>query len=70
MFLAALCPDGSLTGGGRLPCPHCGDLHLNPVDGSDLWTLAQVKALMAMKASRVCTGCGNPSTVIVNGDGR
>lgn len=65
MFLAVILPDGSMTGVGRLPCPHCGDLHLNPENGSDLWTLAQVEALVAMKASRVCAGCGKPSTVFV-----
>jgi hypothetical protein len=68
VFLAAILPDGSLLGFGRLPCPHCGDLHLNPENESGLWTLSQVKALMAMQASRVCAGCGNPSTVFVDTD--
>ena len=63
LFLAAILPDGTRPGFGRLPCPYCGDLHLNPENGSDLWTLVQVKALAAMKASRVCAGCGKPSTV-------
>ena len=66
-FLAAINPDGSRPGFGRLPCPHCGDLHLNPENGSDLWTLSQIKALVAMKASRVCAGCGKPSTVMNDG---
>lgn len=65
VFLAAILPDGSLPGVGRLHCPHCGDLHLNPEDGSDLWTLVQAKALVAMKASRVCRNCGRSSTVAV-----
>ena len=65
IFLAAVLPDGSLPGVGRLPCPHCGALHLNLMDGSSLWTLPQVKALVAMKASRVCAGCGKPSTGLV-----
>lgn len=60
-FLVAILPDGSRPGVGRLPCPRCGDLHLNPENGSDLWTLSQVKALVAMKALRTCAGCGNPS---------
>jgi hypothetical protein len=68
IFLAAVLPDGALPGVGRLPCPHCGALHLNPADGSSLWTLSQVKALVAMKASRVCAGCGNPSIVLVDDD--
>lgn len=68
IFLAAVLPDGTLPGVGRLPCPHCGALHLNPVDGSSLWTLPQVRALVAMKASRVCAGCGNPSTALVVDD--
>jgi ribosomal protein S27E len=68
VFLAALRPDGSMPGFGRLPCPHCGDLHLNPEDGSSLWTLPQVKALAAMQAARVCAECGNPSTVFVAAD--
>ena len=62
-FLVAILPDGSLPGVDRLPCPHCGDLHLNPESGSDLWTLSQVKALVAMQASRVCAGCNRPSMV-------
>lgn len=64
VFPAAILPDGSLTGSGfgRLPCPHCGDLHREPESGSDLWTLSQVEALVAMQASRVCR-CGLPSTV-------
>jgi len=65
VFLAAILPDGSRPGFGRLPCPHCGDLHQNPENGSDLWTLSQVKALAAMQASRVCAECGKPSTVFV-----
>lgn len=65
VFLAAILPDGTMTGEGRLPCPHCGDLHLNPVNGSDMWTQSQVKALAAMRASRVCAGCGEPSVVFV-----
>jgi hypothetical protein len=70
VFLAAIYPDGSRPGFGRLPCPHCGDLHQNPerVDPS-LWTLSQVRALMAMQASLVCDGCGKPSTVAVVGEG-
>lgn len=68
VFLAAIYPDGSLPGFGRLPCPHCGDLHLNPEDGSSIWTLVQVKALAAMQASRVCAGCGKPSRVFVAAD--
>lgn len=63
LFQAAILPDGTRTGVGWLPCPHCGDMHLNPENGSDLWTLSQVKALVAMHASRVCTGCGTPSRV-------
>jgi hypothetical protein len=53
VFLAALLPDGSLPGFGRLPCPHCGDLHRNPEDGSSLWKLSQIKALAAMQVARV-----------------
>ena len=62
-FLAAMLPNGTLRDLGRLPCPHCDDLHLNPEDGSSMWTLSQVKALVAMQASRVCAGCGNPSMI-------
>lgn len=62
-FLASILPDGSRPGDGRLPCPHCGELHLNPTNGSDMWTLTQIKALAAMRASRVCAGCGKPSVV-------
>lgn len=68
VFLAAICPDGSMPGFGRLPCPHCGGLHLNPESGTSLWTLSQVKALAAMQASRVCAECGKPSTVFVAAD--
>lgn len=65
VFLAAILPDGSWLGVGRLPCPHCGALHLNLEDGSNQWARPQVRALAAMGASRVCARCGNPSTVFV-----
>lgn len=82
-FIACIYPDGTRPGFGRLPCPHCGDLHQNPeaprmsgprltqpadADPS-LWTLAQIRALVAMRASRVCAGCGKPSTVKLVGEG-
>ena len=68
VFLDAINPGGSRPGFGRLPCPHCGDLHVNPTDGSSLWTRPQVIALAAMKASRLCAGCGKPSVVAVGED--
>ncbi len=64
VFLAAIRPDGSRPGFGRLPCPHCKGLHLNPENQSDLWTPSQVKALVAMQASLVCAECGKPSMVL------
>jgi hypothetical protein len=68
VFLPVFLPDGSRPGLGRLPCPHCGTLHLNPENGARLWTLSQVKALVAMRALRVCLECGKPSTVSVEED--
>ena len=66
VFVPANYPDGSRPGFGRLPCPHCGDLHSNPertFRDPSLWTLSQVRALVAMRASRVCDQCKHPSTV-------
>ncbi len=65
VFLAAVLPDGTEPGVGRLPCPHCGALHANPADGSDQWPVSAVRALAAMHATRVCADCGQPSLVVI-----
>ena len=45
-------------------CPHCGDAQPNPVDESHLWTPAQIAAMSAMGAKRVCNACDEPFQVI------
>lgn len=69
VFLPGIDPSGRVIQpiAGRLSCPHCGELHQNPEDGYfNTWTWAQVRALAAMKASRVCTQCGKPSIVVAD----
>ena len=67
VFLPGIDPSGRLIRpvAGRLSCPHCDELHRNPEDGFyNTWTRVQIKALAAMKASRVCSRCGKPSIVV------
>lgn len=69
VFLPGVDPSGRVVQPitGQLACPHCGDLYPNPEDGYfNTWTWAQVKALAAMSASRVCSSCGKPSSMIVD----
>ena len=69
VFLPGIDPSGRVIQpiAGRLSCPHCSEPHQNPEDGYfNTWTWAQVRALAAMKASRVCTQCGKPSMVVAD----
>ena len=70
VFLAASLPDGSSLDVGRLPCPYCSDVHVNPEDGTGDWMRFQVEALVAMQASRVCRSCGYPSRVSLEAETR
>lgn len=60
VFLPGIDPSGRLIQvAGQLQCQNCRELHRNPEDGFvNTWTLVQVRALVAMKASLVCSQCG------------
>jgi hypothetical protein len=67
IFLPGIDPSGRVVEPvkGRLSCPHCGEPLQNPNDGFfNTWTPKQVRALAAMKASRVCPVCDKPSRVV------
>ncbi len=69
VFLPGIDPSGRLIQpvAGRLQCPHCDELYRNPEDGFfNTWTLAQIKALAAMSASRVCSRCSKAALVVVD----